>query len=95
MVNSQRDENTRPLDPPPQKLCAGQEAAVIAGHRTKDWFQIRKGVCQGCILLQPCNLYEVYICLCKLYEDYIIQNTRLDEIQPGIKIAGGNISNLR
>ena len=55
-------------------------------HGTTDWFQIRKGVCQGCIL-SPC--------LFNLYAEYIMRNTGLDETQTGIKIAGRNISNLR
>ena len=65
---------------------AGQEATVRTGHGTTDWFQIRKGVCQGCIL-SPC--------LFNLYAEYIIRNTMLDEAQAGIKIAGRNINNLR
>ena len=65
---------------------AGQEATVRTGHGTTDWFQIGKGVCQGCIL-SPC--------LFNLYAEYIMQNSRLDEAQAGIKIAGRNISNLR
>ena len=56
------------------------------GHGTIDWFQIRKGVCQGCILSH---------CLFNLYAEYILQNARQDEAQAGIKIAGSNISNLR
>ena len=66
-------------------LCAGQEAKVRTGHGTIDWFQIRKGVHQGCVL-SPC--------LFNLYLEYIIKNTGLDEAQAGIKIAGRNISNL-
>ena len=69
-----------------QNLYAGQEATVITGHETTDWFQIGKGVCQGCIL-SPC--------LFNLSTEYITQNARLDESQAGIKIAGRNISNLR
>ena len=65
---------------------AGQEATVRTGHGTIDWFQIRKGVCQGCIL-SPC--------LFNLYAEYIMRNTGLDKAQAGIKIAGRNISNLR
>ena len=61
-------------------------ATVRTGHGTTDWFQIGKGVRQGCIL-SPC--------LFNLYVEYIIQNARLDETQPGIKIAGRNINNLR
>ena len=64
-------------------LYAGQEAT---GHGTTDWFQIGKGVRQGCIL-SPC--------LFNLYAEYIMRNTGLDEAQAGIKIAGRNISNLR
>ena len=65
---------------------AGQEATVRTGHGTTDWFQIRKGVCQGCIL-SPC--------LFNLYAEYIIRNAGLEEAQAGIKIAGRNINNLR
>ena len=61
-----------------RNLCAHQEATVRIGQRTPDWFQIRKGVCQGCIL-SPC--------LFNLYADYIIRNAGLDEAQAGIKIA--------
>ena len=67
-------------------LYAGQEATVRTGHGTTDWFQIGKGVCQGYIL-SPC--------LFNLYADYIMRNTRLEEAQAGIKIAGRNINNLR
>ena len=69
-----------------RNLYAGQEATVITGHGTIDWFQIGKGVCQGCIL-SPC--------LFNLYAEYIIWNAGLDEAQAGIKIAGRNISTLR
>ena len=69
-----------------RNLYAGQEATVRTGHETTDWFQIGKGVHQGCIL-SPC--------LFNLYAEYIMRNTRLDEAQPGIRIAGRNISNLR
>ena len=62
-----------------RNLYAGQEATVRTGHRTMDWFQIKKGVCQGCIL-SPC--------LINLYAEYIMQNAGLDEAQAGIKIAG-------
>ena len=65
---------------------AGQEATVRTGHGTTDWFQIGKGVCQGCIL-SPC--------LFTLYAEYIMQNARLDEAQAGIKTAGRNINHLR
>ena len=67
-------------------LYAGQEATVRTGHGTTDWFQIRKGVRQGCIL-SPC--------LFNLCAEYIMQNMGLDEAQAGIKIARRNISNLR
>ena len=64
-----------------RNLYAGQEATVRTGHGTTDWFQIRKGVCQGCIL-SPC--------LFNLYAEYIMENARLEEAQAGIKIAGRN-----
>ena len=67
-------------------LYAGQEATVRTGHGTTDWFQIRKGVHQGCIL-SPC--------LFNFYAEYIMRNAGLDETQAGIKIAGRNINNLR
>ena len=66
-------------------LYAGQEATVRTGHGTTDWFQIGKGVCQGCIL-SPC--------LFNFYEEYIMRNAGLEEAQAGIKIAGRNIKNL-
>ena len=69
-----------------RNLYAGQEATVRTGHGTIDWFQISKGVCQGCIL-SPC--------LFNLYAECIMRNTGLDEAQAGIKIAGRNIRNLR
>ena len=69
-----------------RNLYAGQEATVRTEHGTMDWFKIGKGVYQGCIL-SPC--------LFNFYAEYIMQNTRLDESQAGIKIAGRNISNLR
>ena len=69
-----------------RNLYAGQEATVRTRHGTTDWFQIGKGVCQGCIL-SPC--------LFNLYAEYIMKNARLDEAQAGIKIAGRNINNLR
>ena len=65
---------------------AGQEATVRNGHGKKDWFQIGKGVYQGCILS---------LCLFNLYAEYIMQNAGLDEAQTGIKFAGRNINNLR
>ena len=67
-------------------LHAGQEATVRTGHGTTDWFQIGKGVRQGCIL-SPC--------LFNFYAEYIMRNTGLEETQAGIKIAGRNINNLR
>ena len=69
-----------------RNLHAGQEATVRSGHGTTDWFQIEKGVCQGCIL-SPCLL--------NLYAEYIMINAGLDEAQAGIKIARRNINNLR
>ena len=79
LENSSRDGNTRPPDLPPEKSVCGQEALVRTGHGTTDWFQIRKGVCQGCIL-SPC--------LFNLYAEYIMRNARLNEAQAGIKILG-------
>ena len=67
-----------------RNLYAGWEATVRTGHRTTDWFQIGKGICQGYIL-SPC--------LFNLYAEYIMRNTKLDEA--GIKFAGRNINNLR
>ena len=67
-------------------LDAGKEVTVRTGHGTKDWFQIGKGVCQGCIL-SPC--------LFNLYAEYIMRNAGLEEAQAGIKIAGRNINHLR
>ena len=69
-----------------RNLYADQEAAFRTGHGTTDWFQIRKGVHQGCIL-SPF--------LFNLYAEYIIGNARLDEAQAGVKISGRNIHNLR
>ena len=69
-----------------RNLYADQEATVRTGHGTTDWFQIRKGVCQGCIL-------SPY--LFNLYAEYIIRNPGLEEAQAGIKIARRNINNLR
>ena len=69
-----------------RNLYAGQETTVRNGHGTTHWFQIRKGVHQGCIL-SPC--------LFKLYAEAIMRNAALDEAQAGIKIARSNINNLR
>ena len=69
-----------------RNLYASQEATVRTGHGTTDWFQIGKGVCQGCIL-SPC--------LFNLYVEYIMWNAGLDEAQAGIKIARRNINNLK
>ena len=65
---------------------AGQEATVRTGHGTTDWFQIGKGICQGCILSS---------CLFNFYAEYIMRNAGLEKAQAGIKIAGRNINNLR
>ena len=67
-------------------LYAGQEATVRTVHGTTDWFQVGKGVCQGCIL-SPC--------LFNLYAEYIMRIAGLEETQAGIKTAGRNINNLR
>ena len=67
-------------------MYAGQEATVRTGYGTMDWFQIRKGVRQGCIL-SPC--------LFNLYAEYILRNAGLEEAQAGIKISGRNTNNLR
>ena len=69
-----------------RNLCAGQEATVRTGRGTIDWFQIRKGVHQGCIFSPG---------LFNLYAEYIMRNTGLNEVQPGIEIAGRNINTLR
>ena len=69
-----------------RNLYAGQEATIRTGHGTTDWFQIGKGVCQGCILS---------LCLFNFYAKYIMRNAGLEEAQAGIKIARRNINNLR
>ena len=69
-----------------RNLYAGQEATVRTGHGTSDWFQIGKGVCQGCILS---------VCLFNFYAEYIMRNAGLEEAQAGLKISGRNINNLR
>ena len=84
--NSSRDRNTRPPYLSPENLYAGQEATVRTGHGTIDWFQIRKGVHQGCILS---------LCLFNFYAEYIMQNAGQDEAQAGIKIVERDINNLR
>ena len=77
MENSERDGNTRPPDLPLEKaVCRSQEATIRTGHGTTDWFQIGKGVRQGCIL-SPC--------LFNLYAEYIMRNAGLKETQAGIK----------
>ena len=69
-----------------RNLYAGQEATVRTGHGTTDWFQIGKGICQGCTL-SPC--------LFNFYAEYIMRNAGLEEAQAGLKIAGRNIKHLR
>ena len=86
LENSERDGNTRPPDLLLENLYAGQETTVRTGHGTTDWFQIGKGVRQGCVL-SPC--------LFNLYAEYIMRNAGLEEAQAGIKIAGRNINKLR
>ena len=83
-MRSSRDGNTRPPDLSPEKSVCRSKATVRTGHGTTDWFQIGKGVHQGCIL-SPF--------LFNLYAEYIMRNTGLDEAQAGIKIARRNISN--
>ena len=85
MENSSRGGNTRPRNLV-RNLYAGQEATVRTKFGTLDWFQIGKGVHQGCIL-SPC--------LFNLYAEYIMRNAGLEEAQGGIKIARRNINNLR
>ena len=86
MENSERDRNTRPPDLPLKKFVCSQEGTIRTGHGTADWFQIGKGVRQGCIL-SPC--------LFNLYAEYTMRNAGLEEAQAGIEIAGRNINNLR
>ena len=69
-----------------RNLSVGQEATIITGHGTTDWFQIGEGVLQGCILS---------LCSFSLYAEYIMSNAELEEAQAGIKIAGRNINNPR
>ena len=86
MENSERDENTRPPDLPLEKrVCRSGSNSYKQGHGTTDWFQIGKGVHQGCIL-SPC--------LFNFFAEYIMRNAGLEEAQAGIKIARRNINNL-
>ena len=86
LENSSRYGYTRPPDLFLRNVYSGQEATVRTGHGTIDCFQIRKGVCQGCILSH---------CLINLYVEYTMRNAGLEEAQAGIKISGRNINNLR
>ena len=86
MENSERDGNTSHLTCLLRNLYADQEVTVRTGHGTTDWFQIGKGVYQGCILSN---------CLFNCYAEYIMRNTGLEEARTGIKIARKNIKNLR
>ena len=86
MEDSERDGYTRPPDLPWRNLYADQEATGRPGPGTTDWFQIGKGVRQGCIL-SPC--------LFNLYAEYIMRSAGLKEAQAGIRIAERNINNLR
>ena len=86
MENSERDGNTKPPYLLLRNLYAGQEAIVRIRHGTMEWFQIGKGVRQGCIL-SPC--------LFNFYAEYIMRNAGLEEAQAGIKTARRNINNLR
>ena len=85
-------ENSEEMEIPDHLTCllrnlyAGQEATVRPGHGTTDWFQIGKGIREGCILS---------LCLFNLKAEYIMRNAELEEAQAGIKIAGRNINNLR
>ena len=85
MENSEGDRNTRPPDQPLEKSVC-RSGTVQTGHKTTDWFQIGKGIHQGCILSA---------CLFNLYAVYIMRNAGLEEAQAGIKIARRNINNLR
>ena len=86
MENSERDGNTTPPDLPLEKPVCRSGATVRTGHGTTDWFQIGKGVGQGCILSA---------CLFNFYAESIMRNAGLEETPAGIKITGRNIHNLR
>ena len=86
MENSESDENTRTPDLPLEKPVCRSEATVRTGYGTTDWFQIGKGVRQGCIL-SPC--------LFNFYAEYILRNAGVEEAQAGVKIARRNLNNLR
>ena len=86
LENSERDGNTRPPDLPLEKPVCKSGSNSYNCHGRTDWFQIRKGVRQGCVL-SPC--------LFNFYAEYIMRNTRLEEAQAGIKIASRNINSLR
>ena len=86
MENTQRDRNISYLICLLRNLYAGQEAKVRTEHKTTDWFQIGKGVCQGCVLS---------LCLFNLDAEYIMRNAGLEEAQAGIKNSRRNINNLR
>ena len=86
LENPSRDGNTRPPYLPPEKSVCRLRSNHYNRHGTTDWFEIGKGVCQGCIL-SPC--------LFNLYAEYIVRNAGLDEAQTGIKISRRNINNLR
>ena len=106
MENSETDGNSRPPDCLLRNLHAGHEATVTTGHGTTDWFQIGKGVHQGCTVrfkeysltqdsLMSSTVKAVIPCLFNLHAEYIMRNAGLEEAQAGIKIAGRNINNLR
>ena len=86
MENSERDGNPNHLTCLFRNLYSGQEATIRTGHGTTDWFQIGKGVHQGCILS---------LCLFNLYAEYIMRNAGLEEAQAGIKIGGKYVNNIR
>ena len=86
MENSERDGNTRPPDLPLEKSVYRSGSTIRTGHGTTDWFQIGKGVRQGCILSPS---------LFNFSAEYIMRNAGLEQAQAGIKTAGRNINNLR